>query len=209
MHVYQPGTTPASPTLLLLHGTGGNEHDLLPLGRNCCPAPALLSPRGKVLEHGMPRFFRRLAEGVFDLEDLRCADRRARRIRRRGGGALRVRSGAGRSRWAFRTAPTSPASLVLLRPGVLRRARCCSARWCRSCRTRCRRCAHTPVLISNGRTDPIVPLDETERLAALLRAAGADGDAGLAAAGHHLVPGISVRAREWLGSSDGSTKGVR
>ena len=59
------------PTLLLLHGTGGNEHDLLDLGRRLYPQAALLSPRGQVLENGMPRFFRRLAEGVFDLDDLR------------------------------------------------------------------------------------------------------------------------------------------
>src|SRR5213593_2385004 len=58
-------------TLLLLHGTGGNERDLVPLGRELDPNASLLSPRGKVLENGMPRFFRRLAEGVFDLEDLK------------------------------------------------------------------------------------------------------------------------------------------
>src|SRR2546423_10217144 len=57
-------------TFLLLHGTGGNERDLIPLGHDLDPDASLLSPRGKVLEHGMPRFFRRLAEGVFDLEDL-------------------------------------------------------------------------------------------------------------------------------------------
>src|SRR5213079_1286001 len=57
-------------TLLLLHGTGGNERDLIPLGHDLDPNASLLSPRGKVLENGMPRFFRRLAEGVFDLEDL-------------------------------------------------------------------------------------------------------------------------------------------
>src|SRR5919107_4975920 len=60
-----------SVTLLLLHGTGGNEQDLIPLGQELCPHAAILSPRGKVLEGGMPRFFRRLAEGVFDIEDLK------------------------------------------------------------------------------------------------------------------------------------------
>jgi len=55
----------------LLHGTGGNEDDLIPVGQMLSSSASLLSPRGKVLEHGMPRFFRRLAEGVFDLEDLR------------------------------------------------------------------------------------------------------------------------------------------
>ncbi len=59
------------PTLLLLHGTGGSEDDLIPLGHTIYPNANLLSPRGKVLEHGMPRFFRRLAEGVFDMEDLK------------------------------------------------------------------------------------------------------------------------------------------
>src|SRR6184192_122744 len=65
---FVPGSS--SRTLLLLHGTGGNERDLIPLGRELDPNAALLSPRGKVLENGMPRFFRRLSEGVFDEEDL-------------------------------------------------------------------------------------------------------------------------------------------
>src|SRR3989475_5304243 len=68
IHEFTSGSS--SRTLLLLHGTGGNERDLIPLGRELDPNAALLSPRGKVLENGMPRFFRRLAEGVFDLEDL-------------------------------------------------------------------------------------------------------------------------------------------
>src|SRR6266853_1584533 len=69
IHEFIPGSS--ERTLLLLHGTGGNEHDLIPLGRGLDPTAALLSPRGRVLENGMPRFFRRLAEGVFDLDDLR------------------------------------------------------------------------------------------------------------------------------------------
>src|SRR5207237_6969726 len=69
MHEFIPGSS--ARTVLLLHGTGGNERDLIPLGHELDPNASLLSPRGKVLENGMPRFFRRLAEGVFDLEDLR------------------------------------------------------------------------------------------------------------------------------------------
>lgn len=61
----------AMPTLLLLHGTGGNEDDLIPLGKELAPYASILSVRGKVLENGMPRFFRRLEEGVFDMEDLK------------------------------------------------------------------------------------------------------------------------------------------
>src|SRR5215469_529887 len=68
IHEFVPGSS--NRTLLLLHGTGGNERDLIALGRQLDSNAALLSPRGKVLENGMPRFFRRLAEGVFDLEDL-------------------------------------------------------------------------------------------------------------------------------------------
>src|SRR5262249_41735363 len=69
IHEFVPGKS--ERTLLLLHGTGGNERDLIPLGRELDRNAALLSPRGKVLENGMPRFFRRLAEGVLDLEDLK------------------------------------------------------------------------------------------------------------------------------------------
>src|ERR1700724_493752 len=69
IHEFAPGGS--ERTLLLLHGTGGNERDLIPIGRELDPTAALLSPRGKVLENGMPRFFRRLAEGVFDLDDLK------------------------------------------------------------------------------------------------------------------------------------------
>ena len=70
-HQFEPATDPAAPVLLVLHGTGGDENDLLPIARMLHPGAAILSPRGRVLERGMPRFFRRLAEGVFDHEDLR------------------------------------------------------------------------------------------------------------------------------------------
>lgn len=70
-HRFTPSTKPALPVLLLLHGTGGNEDDLIELGQTLLPGAALLSPRGKVLENGMPRFFRRLSEGVFDIDDLK------------------------------------------------------------------------------------------------------------------------------------------
>src|ERR1700687_3702213 len=72
IHRYIPATRPGLPLLLLLHGTGGDENDLLPLGEKLSPGSALLSPRGKVLENGMPRFFRRLAAGVFDLDGLKA-----------------------------------------------------------------------------------------------------------------------------------------
>src|SRR5215211_5325847 len=70
VHRFDPANEPGAPTLLLLHGTGGDENDLLPLGRMLDERAALLSPRGKILKNGMPRFFRRLSMGVFDEEDL-------------------------------------------------------------------------------------------------------------------------------------------
>ena len=72
VHIFVPAENPDSPTLLLLHGTGGDERDLLGLGRELWPGAPLLGVRGKVLENGMPRFFRRFAEGVFDVDDLKA-----------------------------------------------------------------------------------------------------------------------------------------
>src|SRR6476659_6247575 len=69
-HIFNKGQDPTKPTLLLLHGTGGNELDLLPLAGRIDDEANVLSVRGNVLENGMPRFFRRLAEGIFDEEDL-------------------------------------------------------------------------------------------------------------------------------------------
>ena len=69
-HIFQKGKDSSKPTLLLLHGTGGNELDLLPLAGRIDDEASYLSVRGNILENGMPRFFRRLAEGVFDEEDL-------------------------------------------------------------------------------------------------------------------------------------------
>lgn len=69
-HIFKQGSNPEKPVLLLLHGTGGNEHDLMSLANIVDPEASVLSVRGNVLENGMPRFFKRLAEGVFDEEDL-------------------------------------------------------------------------------------------------------------------------------------------
>ena len=158
----KPGTRPSAPTLLLLHGTGGNEHDLLPLGDELLPGAALLSPRGKVLEHGMPRFFRRLAEGVFDLEDLQLragelADFVAAAAAHYGSIASRVIA------VGFSNGANIASGLLLLRPGCSA-ARSCFARWCRSCRIRCRRSRASADL--ERPIDPIVLVGETERLAA-------------------------------------------
>src|SRR5215212_2836229 len=123
-HRFEPASAPGRPPLLLLHGTGGDENDLLPLGRMVAPGSALLSPRGKVLERGMPRFFRRLAEGVFDEADVRAR-------------ALELADFVGEAREAYgleaptgsRTAPTSPPRCSGSAPRRLP-APCSSGPWC-------------------------------------------------------------------------------
>src|SRR5215212_8554237 len=106
-------------TLLLLHGTGGNEHDMLPIGRDLDPGAALLSLRGNVLENGMPRFFRRLAEGVFDEEDV---------IRRANELADFISSAAAKYGFdpsqltavGYSNGANIAAAVLLLRPGTLK-----------------------------------------------------------------------------------------
>jgi len=188
--------TPASRILLLLHGTGGNENDLLPLGRNLDPTAALLSPRGNVLENGLPRFFRRLAEGIFDENDV---IRRAHELADFVGAAavhyefdpkrviaVGYSNGANIAAAILLLCPEVLAAAVLFRamvplvPSVLPNL------------------AHLSVLLSSGKQDPIVPLENAERLATMLREAGADVTLRFEPAGHHLVSGDIEAAREWL-----------
>ena len=147
IHRFEPATGAGSSPLLLLHGTGGDENDLLGLGKMISPGSALLSPRGRVLEHGMPRFFRRLAEGVFDEDDVR------RRAHELGDFVAEARQRYGsprRSRSASPTAPTSqPRCCCWSRTRW--QARSCSAPWCR-CRIRRRlSSAASPSCFCQGR----------------------------------------------------------
>jgi phospholipase/carboxylesterase len=195
-HVYQPPAAPGAPTLLMLHGTGGNEHDLLPLAYDLLPGAGVLSPRGKVLERGMPRFFRRLAEGVFDVEDLR---QRTVEL------AAFVREAAEHYKFdplhvvavGFSNGANIAASLLLLEPGVLHRAVLFRA-MVPLVPEPLPRLPSTAVLISNGRIDPMVPAAETDRLAALLRSTGATVEVLWQQAGHQLVHDDIERARAWL-----------
>lgn len=189
----------AQETLLLLHGTGGNEDDLLPLGRAIAPGAGHLSPRGKVLERGMPRFFRRLAEGVFDEADV---------IRRAGELADFVARSAAHYDFdptrvtavGFSNGANIAAALLLLRPETLAGAALFRAmvplRPARLPVLRGRR-----VLISEGRADPIVAATEAELLAGMLRGAGADVTLAWQDAGHGLVGADVDAARAWLGTA--------
>lgn len=196
VHEFFPATTSGLPTLLLLHGTGGDEHDLVPLGRALLPGAALLSPRGQVLERGMPRFFRRLAEGVFDEADLRLrTDELAAFI---GKAAAAHAFDAHRVvAVGFSNGANIAASTLLLRPGTLAGAVLIRAMVPLTPE-------HTPdlrqarVLLLQGRSDPIVPASQTDMLAGLLRAAGADVTVSWQNAGHQLMSGDVEVASDWL-----------
>lgn len=182
---FEPGTDPAGPLLLLLHGTGGNENDLIPFARLVAPAADILSVRGNVLENGMPRFFRRIAEGVFDLEDLRLRTMQLGQFIADAG----EHHGFQPSRLValgFSNGANIAASLMLsdpaaLRHGILLRAMVPFE-------------PQTPpdlqgssALIAAGQTDRIIPPANTERLATLMRDAGARVELRWQEAGHTLV----------------------
>jgi phospholipase/carboxylesterase len=195
-HLFEPGTDPAAPPLLLLHGTGGDERDLVPLARQVSPGSALLSPRGDVLERGAPRFFRRLAEGVFDLPDVErrthaLADFIAAAAARYGFDASRLTAlgfsnGANIAGSLLLLRPESLAAAALLRPMVVLEPAVSPD------------LAGKRVLISSGEFDPIVPNDHPPRLAELLRRGGASVDLHTHAASHGLVPADLAAAQKFL-----------
>ncbi len=194
VHEFVPGNS--SRTLLLLHGTGGNEHDLLPLGRELDPNASLLSPRGKILENGMPRFFRRLAEGVFDLEDLKMrtnelADFVAAAVRHYKLDAEKI-VGVGYSNGA-----NIAASMLLLRPELLRAAVLFRA-MVPLIPDNMPDLSSVHVWIGAGNEDPIIPTSETQRLVELLRTAGADVTIRFFNAGHGLTSSEVETAGQWL-----------
>ncbi|MDB5573879.1 MAG: hypothetical protein JWR79_1036 [Tardiphaga sp.] len=194
IHRFEPGDRLEAPPLLLLHGTGGDENDLLPLGKAIAPGSALLSPRGKVLEHGMPRFFRRLAEGVFDEEDVRrraneLADFIAEARKRYGLAApiaLGYSNGANIAAAMMLLRPEAVAGALLLRAMVPLRA---------APRADLREKA---VLIVSGQLDPIIPADNSASLAAMLKSAGADVQQSVLPIGHGLSQADITVGRAWM-----------
>jgi predicted esterase/catechol 2,3-dioxygenase-like lactoylglutathione lyase family enzyme len=185
-----------STTLLLLHGTGGDEEDLIPLGRALLPGAGMLSPRGKVLERGAPRFFRRLAEGVFDQDDL------ARRTEELGqfieAAAMTYKLARdGIVAVGFSNGANIAASLLLRRPGLLRAAVLLSPMVPFE-PDALPALTGTSVFIGAGRADPIVPAPLAERLAELLREAGAAVTLHWEAGGHSVSEGEVEAARMWI-----------
>ena len=194
VHEFVPGSS--KRTLLLLHGTGGNERDLIPLGREIDPTAAILSPRGKVLENGMPRFFRRFAEGIFDEEDLK---KRTHELADFVGAAAEHYEFAADQVVAvgYSNGGNIAASLLLLRPGTLRAAILFRA-MVPLVPEKLPDLSLLRVWIGAGNQDPIIPTSETQRLVELLRNARADVTIRFFTAGHNLTNNEIEIARDWL-----------
>jgi len=196
-HRFVPAKDANRPPLLLLHGTGGDENDLIAFGEAIAPGSALLSPRGKVLENGMPRFFRRLAEGVFDEADVRM---RANELadfvaETREAYALAAPVAVG-----FSNGANIAAAMLMLRPEALAGAAL----------LRAMAPLRTPpavdlsgkrILMVSGAMDPIIPADNAAGLAQVLRSAGADVDHQTLPGGHGLTQSDVQLTAQWLSGS--------
>lgn len=195
-HFHRPATRDNAPALLLLHGTGGAERDLIGLADRIAPGAALLAPRGLVSEHGANRFFARLAEGVFDPAEVAARTRdladfiaaSAAHYELPAMTALGFSNGANVAATLLQLVPQTPlAAAILLRPMVVLDQPAASGSL-----------ASRRVLLLNGDHDPIVPLDHPPRLAALLQAGGAQVVTRLLNAGHGLVPDDITAATAFL-----------
>ena len=190
IHRFEPGADPSRPPVLLLHGTGGDETDLVPLGHEIAPRAALLSPRGNVLEGHMPRFFRRFREGLFDEDDVR------RRAGELAGFVAEARGAYGLARplaLGYSNGANIAAAVLLLHPqalagAILLRAVAPLAEPPRP------DLSGVPVLILSGLSDPVAPRSGAARLAAALAAAGARVERDDLPAGHRLTEADAKRA---------------
>jgi predicted esterase len=197
IHRFIPASSPArNETLLLLHGTGGNEQDLLTLGQELLPGAALLSPRGRILENGMPRFFRRLAEGVFDLADLKLqTDELTRFISAASDKygleagkivAVGYSNGANIAASVMLTYPNVLAGAILFRPMVPFVPAASPS------------LPNVPVLLAAGRRDPIVVPEQTLALGEILKTAGARVSLHWHEGGHELGRDDIAAAKDWI-----------
>ncbi|MCJ2081969.1 alpha/beta hydrolase [Methylobacterium sp. J-090] len=194
VHRFEAATAADRPPLLVLHGTGGDESDLLPFGRTVAPGAALLSPRGPVLENGMPRFFRRLAEGVFDEDDVR---RRAADLASFVAGARAAYGLPAPVALGFSNGANIAAAVLLLHPGVL-----AGAVLLRPMRPLAvlpePDLTGLPVLMLSGAQDPIVPEANVRSLTDRLRASGARVEHTVLRVGHGLSQADVTTTQAWI-----------
>lgn len=194
-HIFKEGSDNTKPTLLLLHGTGGTEQDLLPLAERIDPTASVLSVRGNVLENGMPRFFKRLAEGVFDEEDLifrtkelnEFLDEAAEKygIDRNNIIAVGYSNGANIAGSLLFHYQNALKGAILHHPMVPRRG------------IELPSLKETQIFISAGHNDPICPSQESVDLENLLSKAGADVHVHWENNGHQLTLTEVQAAGEW------------
>ena len=185
-----------SLTLLLLHGTGGNEDDLIPVGQMLSSYASLLSPRGKVLENGMPRFFRRLAEGVFDLEDLKFRTRELANFVKDASTVynfdLNKTVAIG-----FSNGANIAASLLLSYPNTIKGAILFRAR-VPFVPDNVPNLSNKKVFLSAGMFDQIVSKDQVESLLKILLECRANVTLKWQKSGHILIEEDILNAKEWL-----------
>lgn len=197
IHRFVPPEGEASgDALVVLHGTGGDENDLIGIGQAIAPGAAILSPRGNVLENGAPRFFKRLAEGVFDPKEVRSRSEELARFIRAAAVTYRLdparvfafgySNGANVASTAMLVEPGVFRGAVLLRPMVVYEP------------TERSDLTGSAVMISAGRMDPIVPTESVERLAELFKSANAEVTLKWQLTGHSLVPSEVREAADWL-----------
>jgi len=196
IHKFLPAEGNSSITLIVLHGTGGDENDLIPLSKEINSQAAVLSPRGKVLEDGMPRFFRRLAEGVFDIEDLifrtnELADFVSKASKHYGFDPKSIVA------LGYSNGANIAACTLLLRPETLKGAILFRAMIPLHPEKK-PDLSGKSVFISAGRYDPIIPHSKTTDLVRLLENAGASVTMNWEDSTHALTQSEVEKAKVWL-----------
>ena len=194
VHRFVPAQSPERAPLFLLHGTGGDENDLLPLGARLSPGAAMLSPRGKVSENGMPRFFRRLGEGIWNLEDFKERTAELAAFLRGARAAYGIEKPVA---VGFSNGANIAWSLLLHDPDALSGAILIRAMMPFDPRP-LPDLSDKPVLILAGANDPLIPREQAGLLAAYLGEAGADATFEMLPAGHQLTQQDLVLAEGWL-----------
>jgi phospholipase/carboxylesterase len=194
VHRFEPATRLEAPPLLLLHGTGGDENDLLQVGRLISPGSALLSPRGKVLENGMPRFFRRHAEGIFDEDDVRQRAQELADFVEAARSAYEIGQPVA---VGYSNGANIAAAAMLLRPDVLSGAVLLRAMVPLSQPPKID-LSGKQVLMVSGQHDPIIPTQNSAQLHEMLSTRGANVEAHTLPVGHQLSQADVTLARRWL-----------